>query len=123
MQRLTLVTFAVSSLLAISALTTSAGEDERAAVTNSSSGILVESIPSGASIKVNGTVYGRTPCKIPIARAANSNSGFIIITAFPATFHQYLQQRVFTEGEPIPSHLIFDMRLSPPNPALDVYYN
>ena len=131
MQRLTLAMVAISGVLALSVSPDSRGDggrvrlQETASVRTSSQSpdILVESVPSGAFIKVNQTVYGRTPCKIPIRMAANSHTAFIVITALPTTFHQYLQRRVFAEGEAIPSHLRFDMRLSPPNPALDVYYN
>jgi hypothetical protein len=85
--------------------------------------ITVESFPSGALVKVNDNVYGRTPCKIHIARSANSSDGFVSITALPNTFQEYVQRRIFAAGEPLPSRLRFDMRIPPPDPAMNVYFN
>jgi hypothetical protein len=86
-------------------------------------GVLVESFPSGVLIQVNHHVWGRTPCRVLLDGGSNSFNDITLIKAFPERIGQYVQTKVFAAGDPIPRRLRFDMRLFPPDPAVDVYFN
>lgn len=83
--------------------------------------LLVETRPAGAMIMVNQHRLGRTPCRVTIPQNA---AGYTVIRVVPDSFiGQYVQTRIYSEREKLPDHLYFDLRVPPPDPAMDIYFN
>jgi PEGA domain len=92
--------------------------------------IEIISDPPGARIEVNQDYVGDAPITVTVPQQDNCFKDQTVIRAVPTQAGDYTQTKFFNgpipnfrQGDPIPSRILFDMRLGPVAQPLDVNIN